>query len=777
MQLPQQDPLFDSLTAAQRQAVEHVDGPLLVLAGPGSGKTRVITHRIAHLLRCGVAPRQILALTFTNKAAEEMKSRLARLAPGQAVWVGTFHRFCARLLRDHAPLVGLEPNYTIYDTNDSQRALKRAMAALGVDDQHYTPQQLAGAISWAKNRLITADEYVPRPGHPLGAVVARVYPEYQGQLLAANAVDFDDLLMHTAGLLREHAEIRAELDARYRYLLVDEYQDTNLAQYVIVRALSVDHPNVAVTGDPDQSIYGWRGANLNNILDFEHDFRGVRVVRLEQNYRSTRSILRAAARLISHNRRRKEKDLYTDNAEGLPVRLVTYATQRDEAEGIAARIAEEIRAARRRPRDFAVFFRVNALSRLLEAALRDQAVAYQIVNGVEFFQRQEIKDVVAYLTLINNPRDDLALLRIINVPRRQIGRSTIERLEQHARRHGLSLLASARQAGLVPELPKRTAVSVARFVAMYDGWSVLAGRPVEEIIGHVLADTGYRDALALSESPEDQDRLANIEELLSAARQFDEQNPGPGRLEEFLEQVCLVNETDDFDAAGDRVTLMSLHASKGLEFPVVFVIALEEGLLPHDRSKHNADELEEERRLLFVGMTRAREELHLSLARSRDFRGQRGMSVPSSFLIELPREEFDVQTPQPAPRAAVEPPADDGYPASWDDVAWDTPDEADQPDCLPVEDAGQAASAEPRFAPVSLTTAAELAGAAPLAAPPLDPDVFHLAMVVRHPEYGLGKIVALSGAGRQRRATVAFAACGRHTFVIAQSPLKPARST
>src|SRR6188768_71877 len=428
--------IFESLTEAQLAAVMHVDGPLLILAGPGSGKTRVVTHRVAHLLHQGISGKQILALTFTNKAADEMKARLARLVPLPTVWMGTFHRFCARLLRIHGSLVGLSENYSIYDMDDSRRMMAEAILDEGVDLSHTTPEAISHAISWAKNNLMGPEEYVPRRGHVVGGIVQRVYPAYQRRLLAANAVDFDDLLLHVAKLLKENPEVRRRLDERYRYILVDEYQDTNLAQYAIVRALSIDHPNLAVTGDPDQSIYGWRGANLSNILEFEKDFPSVKVVRLEQNYRSTKAILRVADELIRHNVRRKQKDLFTDNAEGQPVRLTAYPTQRDEADDIAARIALGIRKANRRPRDFAIFYRTNALSRQLEHALRDHVIPYQIVNGLEFYQRKEIKDVLAYLHLVNNPRSDVAFLRIINVPARKIGKASVGRLSDYARMKG-----------------------------------------------------------------------------------------------------------------------------------------------------------------------------------------------------------------------------------------------------------------------------------------------------------------------------------------------------
>jgi DNA helicase-2/ATP-dependent DNA helicase PcrA len=789
----------EELTEAQLAAVHHVDGPLLILAGPGSGKTRVVTHRIAQLLELGIPARNIIALTFTNKAADEMKRRVGLLAPLASVWMSTFHRFCARLLREYAPYVGLPENYTIYDTSDSLQALKHALDALDLDLTHTTPDRVHSAISWAKNNLITSEQYEPRRGSPLGAIVARVYPEYQKRLLESGAVDFDDLLLHTAVLLRENPEIRRGLDERYRYILVDEYQDTNLAQYTIVRAMSVDYPNLAVTGDPDQSIYGWRGANLSNILDFEHDYPNVKIVRLEQNYRSTKRILRVADRLISFNKRRKLKSLFTDNAEGRPVRLIFHPTQRDEAEQIASYIETEVRAGRRRPRDFAVFYRTNALSRALEFALREFSIPYQMVNGLEFYQRKEIKDVVAYLHLLNNPRDNVAFTRIINTPPRGIGRGTIAKLQIHAAQRGLSLLAAAREAGLIEGLNKKAAVTVAKFVAFFDHLTLSATAPVEEIIGHVLADSGYHDFLKQSEDEDDQERLANIEELLTAAREFDEMHPATGALEAFLEQAALVNDTDAWEVEDDRVMLMTVHAAKGLEFPVVFMIALEEGIFPHERSRNEEDQLEEERRLLFVGITRAREELHLSRACYRHYRGQFRPTVPSAFLMELPQEELDFQQPKAA--AAVDQAlsaamsdihsesqhTDDGIDFDPHDLEFaprpslpvsSEENRADFPVTLSSEQ-GEGVVAAPPF---RLTTAAELASrnaeaalSGPIPAEKISPEVFHQGMVVQHPIYGLGKIVALSGGGAKRKATVMFASgAGEKHFLLAHSPLRPA---
>jgi len=756
---------LDGLTDAQREAVTHLDGPLLILAGPGSGKTRVVTHRVAWLLEQGIPGQQVLALTFTNKAADEMSRRIERLTGDPTVWVGTFHRFCARLLRKYAPLVGLQENYTIYDTDDSHQALRQALRSLKIDAERFTPDNIAKAISWAKNNLIAPHEYKAKPGHALGQVVEAAYPAYQGQLAQSNAADFDDLLFHVATLLRDNPEIRAGLDERYRFILVDEYQDTNLAQYAIARALSVDHPNLAVTGDPDQSIYGWRGANLNNILEFERDFPEVHVVRLEQNYRSTQRILRVAAELIAHNIRRKEKGLFTDNGQGAPVRLVTYPTQRDEAEGIAARIAADI-AAGRRPCDFAIFYRVNALSRAFEFALRERGVPYQMVNGLEFFHRREIKDILSYLHLLNNPQDGVALRRVINTPARGIGKTTIDRLSDYADRHALPLLEAARQASRIESIKARPAGLLAKFVALFDRLSAAVAGPVEEILGLVLAETGYQKQLRESEDEDDQQRLANIEELLTVARDFDERQGEAGQLEAFLEETCLVNDTDAWETDADRVTLMTLHASKGLEFPVVYLTAVEEGILPHERSREHPEQLEEERRLMFVGITRAQQELQLSTARYRDFRGQRKLTIPSSFLMELPRGEMDVDWAHAEDRPSrswLE--ADDS--GDIGDLYGEEPGGADY---APDESVPPAVRA-PR--PISLTTAAAMANGGEPAAP-LAPDAFRQGMLVLHTVYGLGQIIALSGSGDRRKATVDFAPpAGRKKFLLAESTLRP----
>ncbi len=775
--------LLESLTEPQREAVTHREGPLLVLAGPGSGKTRVITYRIAHLLESGVRASQILALTFTNKAADEMQRRVAELVPGDRVWLSTFHRFGAMLLRRYADHVGLEPNFTIYDASDARQTIKRVIEARDINTLNYSPDRLAEAISGLKNKLITPERYEPRASSMLGRVVADVYPAYQERLLASSAVDFDDLLLHVAQLLHDHPEVRADLDERFRYVLVDEYQDTNRAQYVILRALSTDYPNLAVTGDPDQSIYGWRGADLNNILEFEHDYPDVKIVRLERNYRSTKRILSIADALISHNVRRKKKELWTENDDGASVRLVAYRDQDQEAKDIAEHIHAAVEGGRRKPSDFAIFYRVNALSRALEKALRASGVPYQMVRGQEFYARKEIKDVLAYCQLVNNPRDDMAFERTVNTPPRGIGRKTIERLTEYAYRYGLPLLDAARAANQIEGLPKGAAVKVSAYVAIVDRITSVVHGDLEEVIGTVLEASGYRATLAGSDDEQDQNRLANIEELLTDARQFDEQNPGGGRLEEYLERTWLVNETDDWDTETDKATLMTLHAAKGLEFPVVFIVAVEDGVLPHERVGQHPDELEEERRLAFVGITRAKEELQLSYAVTRDYRGVRRRTIPSSFLMEMPREEMEIVDAAGTFDAAAfdpwaEPDGDDDGDDSWDD--WQIEDvtvESASGGVHPRRDDVQAAIT---VAAASIKTAATLAressdGASTPAEqlPRVSPDVFKQGMTVAHPEYGPGKILTLSGSGKNRRATIQFATVGQKKIILAHSAVRP----
>jgi DNA helicase-2/ATP-dependent DNA helicase PcrA len=737
------DPLSD-LTPPQREAVTHRDGPLLILAGAGSGKTRVITRRVAYLLQTGVADRNVLALTFTNKAAGEMRERIASLVPGSGVWVGTFHGFCARLLRQHAPLVGLVRGFTIYDQADRLRVIKKTLEDLGLDAQGVSPEQVEAAISRAKNDMIGPDQFTHagRADH-IGSITARVYRAYQKRLSDSAAVDFDDLLIHIVAILRQHRDVRAHLDALYRYVLVDEYQDTNLAQYAIVRALSVDNPNLCATGDPDQSIYGWRGANLGNILEFERDFPGTKVVKLEQNYRSTKNILRVADGLIHFNRARKPKRLITDNPVGAPVNLTIYRSELDEASSVAEQITRLVHEGEYSFRDIAVFVRVAALTRPIESALRSARIPYQVVGGLSFYQRQEIKDILAYLNLLTNPRDDVAFERVINVPPRGIGAVTLAHLSQHARDTGQPLSAVARLAESLPQIKDKAAKALRGFMAGIDGLATLRDHSAEEVIRRVLEVSGLHAHLAADAKSGAEERLANVDELVSAARQFDEEHPG-ATIRDFLEDVSLASAVDRWDDDSGAVAVMTLHAAKGLEFPVVFIVALEEGILPHSRSRESDSEVEEERRLLFVGITRAQKALYLSHCRLREFRGQQTYTIPSSFLRELPSEPLEV---------------------------WDQTGEAPAPiaprDRVTLRPRLSAAEAGFRVITASDLKAGQFASPLAGAADSLRPGA-----TVSHPQYGLGRVLSIEGEGARRKGRVAFTTGGERTFLLAQANLR-----
>jgi DNA helicase-2/ATP-dependent DNA helicase PcrA len=736
--------LLSDLTPPQREAVRHVDGPLLVLAGAGSGKTRVVTRRVAHLLKQGIPGSEIVALTFTNKAAGEMRERLEKIVPGAGVWVGTFHGFCARLLRAHGPAIGLDRNFTIYDQSDRLRVIKAVMEENGVDNIGVSPERVENAISRAKNDLRTAGQSWGEEADHVSAVVDRVAQAYQARLLDSAAVDFDDLLTHVVTLLRQHKELRARLDAKFKYILVDEYQDTNLAQYAILKGLSVDHPNLGVTGDPDQSIYGWRGANLNNILEFERDFPGAKVVRLEQNYRSTKNILRVADHLIRFNKRRKPKSLITDNPEGSLVELITYRDETEEANRVAHTIAGLARDGGFSFGDMAVFVRVTALTRNLESAFRSARVPYQMVGGLSFYERQEIKDALAYLQLTVNPKDDIAFGRAIATPPRGIGKVSLERLQAYARNRGIGMLEAAKQGHAVPTLPAKAAGALRDFVLLMNELGQAKDLSAEEITRRMLAQSGYRRHWEDSKGENAEDRVANLDELVTAARVFDQEHP-EATIVDFLQDISLASAVDQLKEEGGSVTLMTLHAAKGLEFPVVFIVGLEQGILPHSRSRESEAELEEERRLLFVGITRARQELKLSHCRIREFRGQRAVAIPSQFIGELPHESIEA-------RDLAEP----------DYGALSASRRLPPPTSL-------AAGGRPRF----VTAAALGTGTTESFTPSDDLAVFRAGVSVLHPEYGLGKIVSVDGAGPNRKGKVVFAVGGEKVFVLSKAPLRP----
>ncbi|MGB9626286.1 MAG: ATP-dependent helicase, partial [Phycisphaerae bacterium] len=626
------------LTQPQREAVMHRDGPLLVLAGPGSGKTRVITRRAAYLAATVTEARHILAITFTNKAAEEMAQRIAALGVGPEMTICTFHSLCARLLRRFADRAGLPANFTIFDQTDRLAAVKDALKRCDFADENFPPSRIEERISRLKNAMISPGE-AERDAHEFQArAVARIYRRYEEVLAEQNALDFDDLLLRVARLLGEDAELRDRLEEQYRYVLVDEYQDTNHAQYLIARGLALRRHNLCATGDPDQSIYGWRGANLGNILDFEKDFPETKVVRLEQNYRSTQHILAAADRVISRNRDRKKKTLWTHNAEGERVRIVECDDGAGEAKYIAEQI-QEARAAGVSCHDMAIFYRINALTRLLEEALRGAAIPYRIVRGVEFYSRKEIKDVVAYLRVLVNPRDEVSLLRIINTPTRGIGATTVERLRDRAQTAHVPLMQLIRHPEEAGDLPRATAARVKQFAQLLDLLAPVVNGSAKAAIEQVLLQSGLYAALR-AEAKTDTGPLENVNELINAAAEYDRQHPA-GSLVEWLQQVSLVSDQDAYDPSAGAVSLMTLHAAKGLEFPAVFIAGCEEGLLPHYQHQDSRSELEEERRLFFVGMTRAKARLTLTYARNREFRGISQRREVSRFVTEIPRENAD----------------------------------------------------------------------------------------------------------------------------------------
>lgn len=748
--VPQSD-----LTESQQQAVEHFEGPLLVLAGPGSGKTRVITRRIVRLIERGVDPREILAITFTNKAAREMAERVALLLPGSRVWVTTFHRFGARLLRQHAEAVGLRRNFTIYDSTDQKQLIRQIIGDLDHDAVKNSPGQVASRISLIKNRLILPEEFAQSVENSYqnisDRVVAQVYSEYRRALLASNAVDFDDLLLHVVMLLHENPDLRHRYDERFRFILVDEYQDTNLAQYSIVSALSQDHQNLCATGDPDQSIYGWRGADVSNILRFEQDYPQTTTVRLEQNFRSTKSILRSADSLIAHNLRRKQKSLITDNPEGRPVELLQAESAADEAEGIASFIREQVGEGNRRWGDFAILYRVNALSRRLEIACMRQGIPFQVAAGVAYYERAEVKDLLAYLRLVLNPSDQTSFRRVVNTPIRGIGKQTQAKLLRFAEVEKLTPLEAAAQADRIPKLSKRAVFALKRFSDLMNEFSLSDSGSVEGLLTRIIERTGYARQWEDSRMEEDVQRRSNVNELVAAARQYDETQDDEPSLEGFLETTSLVSDVDAVDPEAGRVTLMTMHAAKGLEFPVVFILGVEQNLIPHERSLKNNDpwELEEERRLLFVAMTRAREELYLTATRLRDIRGTLMPTIPSIFLneMELVRSGLGREV-EDDPRGRFE--------AAM----------AARRSAAPQGDTPPAKPEKPL-----LTTAASLLEGS---APPTDSGLtFTVGMLVRHPQKGLGTVVAANPVGTLRTVTVEFENGDRASFVTRKCPLQP----
>lgn len=636
--------LLTGLNKEQQQAVQHTEGPLLILAGAGSGKTKVLTVRVAYLLAQGVNPYEILAITFTNKAAKEMKSRVEGLVGDVAnrIWLSTFHSFCAKFLRfEIDSFLGYNSNFTIYDTSDSQAVIKAALKALNLDDKYYPVGAMIAAISDAKNQLLFTSDFRKQARDFYQQKVADVYEYYERELRKNNALDFDDLLLVAVKLLQSNAAVLDKYSHRFRYVMIDEYQDTNHAQYLLAKLLASHWKNIAVVGDADQSIYAWRGADIQNILDFEKDYPNCTSIKLEQNYRSTKIILDAANAVIDNNEGRPKKNLWTDKTEGAKIQHFTAQSEHEEAAFIGDTIAKKHDIHDVPYGDMAILYRTNAQSRVLEEALIKRALPYTMVGGTKFYDRKEIKDVLAYLRVLYNPFDDLSLLRIINVPKRSIGATTVAKLQEYARANGTSLFMTLTQLHLIDSIKGKTKEKLEEFgILILTLVSEMENRTVLDILESILDRTGYLAQLEESTDPQDQARAENIGELLSVAKDFQDTNPS-GTVEDFLEQVALVNDVDSFEQEESKVTLMTLHAAKGLEFPIVFLCGLEEGLFPHSRTLMNPEEIEEERRLAYVGITRAEKELYISNATTRTVFGRTSSYLPSRFIDEIPEELVD----------------------------------------------------------------------------------------------------------------------------------------
>ena len=639
------DPLLVGLNPSQQTAVTHGDGPLLIFAGAGSGKTRVLTHRIAYLIgRRGVRPRHILAVTFTNKAANEMRERLGRilgLEAGREMWVGTFHAICARLLRERGSAIGLERNFVVYDDGDQITLMKECLSLLNLDDRQYAPRAVLSLISKAKEKLIPPAEF-PKHFHGMfEGVVAKLYTLYQEKLKLNRALDFDDLIMFAVRLLEQREDVREMYQKKFRYVLVDEYQDVNHAQYRLTQILSDGTRNLCVVGDDDQSIYSWRGADVRLILRFERDYPEAKVVKLEQNYRSTQTILDAAYHVVRNNRSRKEKRLWTQNEAGNPIRVFEAMNEQEEAVYIAITIQDGIEKKNRRRSDYAVLYRTNAQSRVLEEVFINYQIPYKIVGGVKFYERREIKDLLAYLRLVHNPYDTVALRRVINVPARGIGAGTWQKIEERSQLKGDSLWDTVSDIAAIDGVKASTRKAIEAFTVLI---ATLRGKAeggewgVTKLLTEIVENTGYVRELEQERKIEAQTRIENIKELFTVTQQFEATTEEP-TLEAFLEQSALIADIDSLEDGGsDAVVLMTLHSAKGLEFPVVFLAGLEEGIFPHSRSLQTDSEMEEERRLAYVGITRAKEELHLTFASRRTIFGMTQVSQVSRFVREVPEE-------------------------------------------------------------------------------------------------------------------------------------------
>ena len=741
--------LMQGLNEPQRRAVACLQGPLLIVAGAGSGKTRVLTFRIANLLEHGVPPYRILAITFTNKAAREMRERVDALIgdAAQDVWLSTFHSFCARFLRMELEHYGrYAKNFVIYDAADSKGLIRECLKELNIDEKHTAPGAVQAHISDAKNRLLDVAAFTAQATDFFAEQVAKIYALYQSKLQENNALDFDDLLMLTVELLTKNEELRTKYQKKFQYILVDEYQDTNGAQYAITKLLAAEHRNICVVGDADQSIYGWRGADMRNIMNFEKDYPEATVILLEQNYRSTKNILAAANAVIENNLTRKKKELWTDNPTGDRITIYEGATEKNEASYIVREVERLHTMFHVKYGDIAVLYRTNAQSRNIEEAFYATGVPYAMVGSVRFYDRREIKDIIAYLRVIYNPRDTLSLLRIINVPRRGLGPTSIARMMETAEEYRISLfevITDAQLLSMIPKLSAKVKLALEEFAAMvFTFMGQLGTRPIHEIVEDVIETSGYAAALEEEKKEDNRDRLENLREFISVAKNFDDgAAEGENGLADFLAQIALISDVDQTEQSDGTVTLMTFHAAKGLEFPAVFMAGMEEGLFPHSRTLLDDTEIEEERRTCYVGITRAERRLYLTYARQRTIYGRTEMSRPSRFLAEIPEELVEHKEADYFGGTDLRAPSN-----IWGERSTRTE--------------------RKRYMPPPQHTAAD--GSV------IRPDVsaaFQAGDAVRHSKWGDGRIVAISGSGEDAELSIAFPGEGIKKFVQKYAPI------
>jgi DNA helicase-2/ATP-dependent DNA helicase PcrA len=718
--------ILSGLNEPQSEAVRHTEGPLLILAGAGSGKTRVLTHRIAYLLQQGVPPWRILAVTFTNKAAQEMRERVLNLVgpAAEAIWVSTFHTACVRILRQEIQALGFNKNFVIFDAQDQLTLVKNILKQMNLSDKSYHPKALLAAISAAKNQMIGPDEYQRQAADYWANVVAEVYLKYQKNLRANNGLDFDDLIMMTVSLFKQVPAALEKYQERFRYILIDEYQDTNHAQYMLVTMLASKYRNLCVVGDDDQSIYSFRSADIRNILEFEGEFPETRIIKLEQNYRSTKNILHTANEVIKNNRGRRSKQLWTENYEGEKISVYNAADEREEAWFVAEEISRLAREEGLKYSDFAILYRTNAQSRSFEEAMVQRGLPYRVIGGFRFYERKEIKDLLAYLRLVYNPADRISLGRIINVPKRGIGEAGFDRFLYFIDDNNYSIREGFAHLNGIPSLTSRAIKPLTEFYKLLEGWIEKRDQlSVKELTERILTESGYLHQLQQEGTIEAQGRLENLDQFIGLTLDF-EQNSDDRSLAAFLETVALVADIDNYEPGADALVMMTLHSAKGLEFPVVFLVGLEEGLFPHNRALMESKELEEERRLCYVGITRAKHRLYVSHANQRTVFGSRKVSIPSRFLMEMPEESIIILK-GPAVNRVEE---------------------------RPIKAMPSAAAIQPQKK--------------------IDAERFRPGVKVRHPKWGMGTVITKEGAGSEAQLKVAFPGLGIKVLILAYAKLE-----